>query len=209
MKSDKIVSYEELCHVIETKYKDWNPPLGFDHERDKHMKVSAPWLPAFLSLLWLTGGRVSEVLAIRGKDIKIEEQEGLQVAEIRLMNLKQKGNYKRSQKVATTIVEEYPKCWEYIDKYHDLLYNPSGLLFPRSRKTAWYHCKRIFSAGTHNVGRHSWVMEKADKGHAILDAKQQGGWTSLNSMNAYIHEFSKKDIIARQIAQFKKASNKE
>jgi len=204
--TEREVTYEELCAAIDSHYQTWNPPLGFDHLKDRHMKVSGPWVPAFLSLLWITGGRVTEVLGLRGSDIKTEDiqlpnGEEVQVAYITLANLKQRfGRYPR--KTCVTIMDEYPRLWEYIDRYHDQLWDPRTIMFPRSRKTAWYHANKIFGKGTHRVGRHSWVMEHARKGTNILDVKQQGGWSTMNSMNEYIHQFGLEEMKDRQVTKF-------
>jgi len=194
------VDYPTLCEAMKYAHNDWRG--GLDSDKEKHMKVSGPWLHAFLALMWLTGARVSEVLALRGRDIRTEEIGDIQVARINLPNLKQRG--RNSQKVVVCVMDEYPACWEYIDKYHEALWNQDGLLFPRSRKTAWYHCQKIFGLGTHRVGRHSWVMNHARKDTPILDVKQQGGWTALQSMNAYIHEFGAREIVDRQVLAFRK-----
>lgn len=157
------------------------------------------WLPPFLAIMWLTGGRVSEVLALRGRDIKEYQMEnGERVVIVSLINLKQRGGRNRV-KESMIIPANYPKVWAYFEPWWRE--HPVGRLFERSRKTAWYHCHRIFSMGTHKVGRHSWVMERARRGADILDVKQMGGWSRLNSMDAYIHKFGRVELAKRMLAE--------
>lgn len=194
---EKIITYEELLRVLKEE-NHRGKILGMEGTHNNHLKTNTPWLPAFLSLMWLTGGRVTEVLAIRGKDINTyQDESGTWIAEISLINEKQRGNRRRSTKKALVIIDNYSEAWAYVENYHSQLMNPDGLLFPRSRVTAWRHCKRIWGIGTHKAGRHSWVMHQARKGAQLLDIKQMGGWTRLESMNSYVHEFGTKELIER------------
>ena len=200
---DSFVTYEQLCAVLEQEHARWYTHPAFDDAKDSHLSESRPWLPAFLSLMWLTGGRVSEILQLSGRDIATTTIDGIQVAHINLTNLKQQPGRNR-RKVCSTVIDEYPICWEHIDNYHEVLIEQDGLLFHRTRQVVWYHCNRIFQLGAHKVGRHSWVMNHARKDSPLLEIKQQGGWTRLESMNSYIHEFGINEITANQLSSFKK-----
>ena len=187
------VEYNQLCDVLYSEEKRWNDT---GHAFTVDLKDSVAWLPPFLGLMWLTGGRVSEVLCVRGSDIKITEEGNTQVVTVTLPNLKQRKN---AEKKCLFIPSQYPVVWSYIENYIVHLENPTGLLFHRSRKTVYAHCKRIWGFGPHKAGRHSWMMNQARRGMSLLDAKQLGGWKSLTSMGAYISEFGQKELTQRML----------
>jgi len=144
--------------------------------------------------MWLTGGRVSEVLMLRGRDLREYEVDGKRVILVSLINLKQRGN-KGKVKEAIVVPSQYPEVWRYVQEWW--IEHPLGRMFDKSRKTVWYHTNRLFHKGTHKVGRHAWVMENARKGTPILDVKQMGGWARLNSMDNYIHVFGRREMARR------------
>jgi len=152
------------------------------------------WLPPFLSLMWLTGARVSEVLKLRGRDLREYEVDGERVILVSLINLKQR-SAKNRVKEGFIIPSQYPVLWGYIEEWWRQ--HPEGAMFHKSRKTVWYHCDKLFNIGAHRAGRHSWVMEKARRGTPILDVRQMGGWKKLNSMDSYIHVFGRKEMARR------------
>jgi len=154
------------------------------------------WLSPFLALMWLTGGRVSEILMLRGRDLKEYELEGKRVIIVSLVNLKQRG-LKNRVKESLIIPDQYPEIWAFIEEWWKK--HPEGRMFNRSRKTVWYHCNKNFQLGSHRVGRHSWVMEKARRGTALLDVRQLGGWKLLASMDTYVHVFGRKELAKRLI----------
>lgn len=166
----------------------------------KEQNLCPGWLPPCLGLMWLTGGRISEVLKLRGEDFRQEYIDGERVVYVQMINLKQrsKGN---AHKEGVIIPSQYPELWEYVEDW--IVEKGRGPLFNVGRKNVWHHCNKIFGLGTHVVGRHSWVMEKARKGTGILDAKQLGGWTRLSSMDPYIHEFGKRELAKRLIEKGK------
>lgn len=164
--------------------------------RAKDKELCPGWLPPFLSAMWLTGARVSEVLGLKGEDFKQEYIEGERVIYVRLKNLKQRSQDK-ALKEGIIVPSQYPELWEFLEDW--IIEKGRGPLFNIKRQTVWYHCDKVFGMGTHQVGRHSWVMEKARKGTGILDAKQLGGWSRLASMNPYVHEFGKRELAKRLI----------
>jgi len=189
------VTYDQLIDVL---YSEDQRYRESSHQFQEDLKEPTAWLPAFLALMWLTGARVSETLAIRGQDIKPMEQEGRQVVVVSLMNLKQRHN---ATKESIVVPDQYPVAWAYVENYLAQLENPNGLMFHKSRVAVWQHCKRIFDLGTHRVGRHSWVMNQARRGAQILDVKQMGGWSRLQSMDPYIHKFGRKELVKRMLEQ--------
>jgi integrase len=184
------LEYEELLQIVAQETRRWQE-LGGEAITDE-----PAWFPAFISLLWLTGGRVSEVLAVRGMDIETDEVDGKEVAYITLPNLKQRKN---AIKLAIVSITDYPEAWKVIEDYHAKLESPRGLLFHRNRKSAWFHCNRALGVGTHKAGRHSWVMNFARRGANILDIKQMGGWTRMNSMDPYIGKFGERELTKRML----------
>jgi len=179
--------------VMYSEEKRWNDT---GHMFVAHLDNPTAWFPPFLALMWVCGARVSEVLAVRGCDIKPTTEDGQEVILVTLPNLKQRRN---SEKECMFIPAQYPICWEFIRCYISHLENPNGLLFHKSRKTVWAHCHRIWGIGAHRAGRHSWMMAQARRGMSLLDAKQLGGWTSLTSMTPYISKFGRKELAHRMI----------
>ena len=192
------ITYEMLVVKLREAYQKG---LEMRSTRDKDIL----WLPPFLSLMWLTGGRVSEILALRGRDLREYEVDGHRVILVSLINLKQRSG-KNRVKESMIVPEQYPELWEYVERWWKQ--HPEGRMFDRSKKTVWYHCDKMFNIGTHRVGRHSWVMEKARKGTPILDVRQMGGWRKLSSMDAYIHVFGRKEM-ARRLLKTKKWDDEE
>ena len=189
------VTYDQLLDVLYSEEARWNDT---GHAYVAELTDPTAWLPPFLALMWLTGGRVSEVLAIRGKDFREENVEGHVAYFITLPNLKQRKN---AEKETLVIPAQYPVAWAYVENYRLHLENPDSLLFHRSRKTVWAHCNRIFGFGCHKAGRHSWVMNQARRGAQLLDIKQLGGWASLSSMQPYISKFGRKELVKRMVEQ--------
>ena len=155
------------------------------------------WLPPFLALMWLTGGRVSEILMLRGRDLREYEVDGKRVILVSMVNLKQK-SMKNRVKEGLIVPDQYPEIWSYAEKWWKK--HPEGRMFDRSRKTVWWHCNKIFHMGSHRAGRHSWVMDKARRGTPILDVRQLGGWAKLASVESYVHVFGRKELAKRLIS---------
>ncbi len=193
------VTYEQLCTVLAAEEKRWQAAdntFGIPEEEYTFYKTPTPWAPTYLTLMWLTGGRCSEVACIRGRDINVIEQDGKEVALISLPNLKQR---KTAVKECIVIPSQYPEAWARVEKYYDNLQNPMGLFFHRKRWAVWWQCKRLFGCGSHHVGRHSFVMNAARKNANIIDIQTRGGWKSISSMAPYIHAFGRKELIGRMM----------
>lgn len=194
------VTYPQLLAACKAQEEHWTGKGGaWIPESDySFYDTLTDWVPAFVCLMWLTGGRVSEVLALRGIDFKFYEKEGKEVVTVSLMNLKQPTS---SVKESLIVPSQYPEAWGYINKYQACLHNPTGIWFHRRRHTVWYACKRLFDVGPHMAGRHSWTMEQARTGGQLLDIKQQGGWSALSSMQKYISSFGREELMGRKLKQ--------
>ena len=192
------VTYDQLIAACKAQEEHWNGKGGaWIPEADySFYDTLTDWVPAFVCLMWLTGGRVSEVLAVRGIDFKFYEKEGREVVAVSLMNLKQPT---RSVKESLIVPDQYPEAWNYIDKYQANIVNQPGLWFHRRRHTVWYACMKLFGQGPHRAGRHSWTMEQARVGAQLLDIKQAGGWSALSSMQRYISNFGRDELIGRKL----------
>ena len=73
------ITYEQLCTVLAAEEKRWQAAdntFGIPEEEYTFYKDPTPWAPTYLTLMWLTGGRCSEVASIRGRDINVIEQDG-------------------------------------------------------------------------------------------------------------------------------------
>jgi integrase len=200
--SDEI-SYDELLRGIARAEEDFRAYCVWaelPEEYDRFYKQPVGWTAPLLALLWLTGGRISEVLAIRGRDIQVKQlPSGKNYAAIELTNLKQRGNQKWVKKKILIAIDKYPEAWKVVEDYFDQLQNPDGLFFHKTRVAAWYKCQRYFNIGTHKTGRHSWVMNHAREGHQLLDIKQMGGWSTLDAMQKYVHEFGERELGERVV----------
>ena len=180
--------------------KLWQGRGAFGIPESDYTFYSEPvdWVPPFVALMWLTGARVTEMLAIRGRDFKFIEKDGHEVVVVSLMNLKQRTPGK-GEKETYIVPAQYPEAWACIDRYQTFIRNPLGIWFPRKRIAVWYACKKLFDVGPHKVGRHSWTMEQARTGAQLLDIRQEGGWSSLDSMDKYISKFGRDELIGRKL----------
>jgi integrase len=187
------IDYNQLLEVMARTEIRWNDR---GHQYVAELKNKTAWFPVVIALAWLTGGRISEILQLRGKDFKTETQDGIEYVVITLTNLKQR---KPAIKEVIVVPAQYQIAWSYVTRYLQSLENPNGLLFHRSRKTVWAICQKELGIGTHMAGRHSFVMAQARRGAQILDVRSAAGWASLDSMRPYLSAFGRKELAKRTI----------
>lgn len=153
-------------------------------------------------LLFMTGGRISEVLSLRKKDITVKSYNTCEFGQVTLPNLKQRQRSFKTVLVDLDVDE---------DLFRPVLYFISNigeddLLFPSrkgeghiSRRWALYLAKKYFGMGTHCAGRHSFAMNAVDRNYTVFDLQEQGGWSKLSSMSKYIHKLGLSDRASRMI----------
>ena len=72
------ITYPELLAAMDAHEKLWQNrgPLGIPDSDYTFYSEPVNWVPPFVALMWLTGARVTEMLAIRGRDFKWEKKDG-------------------------------------------------------------------------------------------------------------------------------------
>jgi len=146
---------------------------------------------AFLSLLYLTGGRVSEVTNWNKDDYKIEDTPTGQILRIKLINLKSKNIKKKYLPIPLWKKYEHA-FWDNIQLYIDLLH-VEDKPFNFSKTRGWQICREVIGCNTHYI-RHIRVTHL----RLIHNVRPEfiqlfAGWKDLQPYTAYA-EFRWYDI---------------
>jgi len=146
---------------------------------------------AFLSLLYLTGGRVSEVTHWNKDDYKIENAPNGQILRIKLINLK--SVLIKKKYLPIPLWKKYERAfWDNIQFYIDLL-NVEDQPFNFSKTRGWQICRDVIGCNTHYI-RHIRVTHLRTVHNLRPELIQLfAGWKNLRPYSAYT-EFRWYDI---------------
>lgn len=160
---------------------------------------------ALFSMLFLTGARVSELLAIRKINVMIEDKYGEKFINIRLKTLKQRGERKNKPRVIPILYRDNTTFLNPFLRYIQLRDEPFERVFKISRVWVWHQAKKYGLGKPHNL-RHSFITEKAAEGFTPYEVKEMGGWASTRMIDRYQHAFMKEQL---QYAVIKRSREKQ
>lgn len=166
----RVLSYQDLFEGI----------MGIESGEEK----------AFVSLLYLTGARVSEIVkTIRAGDVEVFQDDGVQYLKVRNMPI-----LKRRDKEATRHPEILLKGKEKVLAENVITHcrASKGVLFDISRRTGynWVHKHTGFYPHYLRHARTTHLAEYADFDPA--DLQKFIGWANLNMAGRYTHLSMKK-----------------
>lgn len=172
---------------------------------------------ALLSILWLTGARISEALNVKGKDIE-DCGEYLSISFITLKQRVKEGQLmpRRTLKILKGTIY-YNIIKEYINKSR--IY-PELKLFNKTDTYYWKYMKMANPNIHFHLFRHSLATLASDKVD-VFDMKEWFGWKKMDMAVNYVHpkkaidnfyEAMKKDTIKKEAEKigsgFKEPINK-
>ena len=149
--------------------------------------VGNPRDKALIILLYLTGARVSEILALKKEDITVDESERLLVA--KLPTLKRKSGV-LDRNVAIKREDKYAqwleKYLETLEPNQPVIYNQHIPNEPIDRQHAWRIIKKYCREIWPHLFRHTRLTELA-KRFTEFQLMKFAGWTDTRPAKNYIH----------------------
>jgi integrase len=140
-----------------------------------------PEMKAVISVLIITGARVSEVLMLKGKDITADEKYiYFNMRVLKKRNDKEKRIIRKVPK--ENIFINYLRKW--INDYNS--FDRDDLIFMYSRKKVWQKIKKLNPEISPHTFRHTlatWMLDKVD----MRTAQEWFCWTNLNTAQVYTH----------------------
>ena len=136
---------------------------------------------AIISMMWITGCRVGEIVLLKLKDLKDEQD----YVAINMPTLKQRKTVMpRRQILFPKSSEFYVYVKNYVNSIHPKF--PENALFEYSPFTIWYNMKKANPNIYPHLFRHSRatiLSESVD----IFDLKYTFGWASMDMPQRYVH----------------------
>lgn len=220
-----------LMKQIEAKKKR-GPPKDYKHKKPKPEPVSMDEIYALgmtsdlqtrliFFMLYLTGGRISEVMQIRRRDITEETIEGVPVVMVKLITRK---NRKEPQREIPIVKNSSHSDGKMLDEVLRALeaatYSPDSFLFVLSKKTYERMIKRL----TANLDAFEWndfgIRERVSfqdfplfchylrhcratdlvkvYGYTVLELTKYMGWSDPRMSSTYIH-LNMKDAVRKMV----------
>jgi integrase len=138
-------------------------------------------LKAIISMMILTGARISEILELRARDVWTDEN----YLYIRMIVLKKR------ESTNTEIIRKVPKGMYFvihIKKWinEDNEFQPDDFLFEYRRQTVWKYLKEIEPDINPHLFRHTlatWMGRRVD----AFTLKDWFKWSNLNMATKYVH----------------------
>ena len=144
-----------------------------------------PWVKAIIAALWLTGARVSELLRLRRRNVKVVEEEGYIVFEIPTLKKR-----RRRHAVYETPTRKLfiPIDAPFMDELLSYIEGkaPDELLWPRSRQIVWRRIKEVNPLASPHLFRHDRLQHLADRGASMLQLQAWAGWSDARPAGEYI-----------------------
>lgn len=141
-------------------------------------------MKAFVSILALTGGRISEIRAIRGKDIAVIDNDCWTIS---LLTLKQRP---KQWAIPPRRVLKFPinPLFEKIIKpfINNSKFSSEQLVFPKSSVFYYKRLKEANPESYPHLFRHSLATRFSERVNAF-DMKEWFGWKCLSMADTYVH----------------------
>lgn len=155
-------------------------------------------IKAAISMMYITGGRVSEVLAVKAKDLWKEDDKFLC---IQMPVLK-----KRKINAVSKIVRKVPlqsfftkTIISWVNDYNQ--FQPDDYLFQYTRKHIWKKIKHLDPEVHPHLFRHSLATEMG-KRVSMKVLQDWFAWSNLNMAQTYVHNKDAINIFANAMEDF-------
>jgi len=179
-----ILGREDVEDMIEKAY------YVFDEEEKALMVAS------LVSFLWLGGTRISEALAIRREDIKMDEKYLYATITPLKQWKKTKDGIKRIKQYFSLVFPRKDSFFAKLILKQTLATNPGEKLWDIIRQTAWVYIVKLNPGIYPHTFRHSRATIFADKGTGDSQMRKWFGW-SKNSPMPYRYTDRSKIEMAR------------
>lgn len=136
-------------------------------------------LKAIMSVLLMTGGRISEVLMIKGKDISSDDEH----IYFNCYILKKRNGIERMQKKIKKTHEYYVYFKDWINQNN---FKEENFIFSYSRKYVWKIIKIIGPESTPHLFRHT-VATYLGKHMDVFTLQKWMNWSKLEMASRYVH----------------------
>jgi len=146
--------------------------------------ITKPRSAALFCILYLTAGRVSEVIEIRRRNLSVESINDRPIFKIQLPNRKHRN---RKWKVIPIPLdnEYYLEMFRIIKDYAKLI-DREDLLFPITKRRAQKIIENEFNMNAH-LFRHIRLTHLAHMGFSDQELILYSGWTDSRAAKNYIH----------------------
>lgn len=137
---------------------------------------------AMVSLLWLTGCRVSELLLIRKKDFTVDVNNNRLLVNIITLKTRKKNLVKTRRTLPISL--EAPFI-EYVIDYFSYV-NPEDRMFPFYRVKVWRMIKELNPSAWVHLFRDTRNTRLAEQGVGTHQLMVWNGWTNSKTANEYV-----------------------
>lgn len=136
-------------------------------------------LKAIMSVMLMTGSRISEVLMLKGKDISSDEEHIL----INCYILKKRNGIERMLKKIKKTHAYYEYFREWVNSNN---FKEESFIFKMSRKYVWKLVKKIGPESTPHLFRHT-VATYLGENMDVFTLQKWMGWSKLEMASRYVH----------------------
>lgn len=169
--------YKPLKRNINTYRKDTmskNEILKMFYDSDDEQ------LKAIMAVLCMTGGRISEVLMLKGKDFYVDDEYIFFNSYI----LKKRDGIQR----LTKKIRKSNIFYEYFKRYiNNNYFLEDDLIFSYRRSYVWKRMKQVNPNSSPHLFRHAIATMLGQNGMDAFTLKQWMGWTKLEMAARYVH----------------------
>lgn len=141
-------------------------------------------MKAFVCILALTGGRISEVLNIRAKDIEITDEDCWTLS---ILTLKQRP---KQWQIPPRRTLKFPRevLFEKVIRpfINNSLFKPNDRIFPKSSVFYYKRLKEANPESYPHLFRHTLATKLSDRVNTF-DLKEWFGWKKLSMAEKYVH----------------------
>ena len=148
---------------------------------------------ALAAFMFLTGARISEALNVYDDDIKYMQHNGISIARVKLITLKQRGIKKNRPRYVFVDLDDDGDLWLCFQQYAKRIVVPHSKVFNFHRWSGWAHIKKHFKERDHAL-RHAFVDYMSEKGLSasyVLDSLGD----SAQMLDVYKHKFEERTML--------------